>query len=84
MNSLQRISEEFDKENPPHPTLASKKSNAPEELQLKKTVLGENPQIVSKEPIEEECPSSPIGDRLLKRKRQFQSKPSHGFMIKLF
>ena len=86
MNIDQRTSETFDKENPPHP-LSSHKKNAPSiETTQKKAVLGENTQVIVPDPVEEECPSSPIGDRLMMRKRKNQAKrkTTDTFGFKLF
>lgn len=73
MNIDQRSSITFDKENPPHPTTSHKKNVLSVEITQKKAVLGENTQLVSTEPAEE-CPSSPIGERLMQRKRRNQAK----------
>lgn len=42
---IPRTKEIEDKENPPYPTLGLKKLNSPEEVSLKKAILGINAQV---------------------------------------
>ena len=82
MNSHLRP-ETFDKENPPHfPT--HKKTHSADEPLPKKTVLGDNTQLLPVETVEEECPTSPLGDNLVQKKRKNQAKRKvKGFKLNL-
>jgi hypothetical protein len=66
----------IDKENHYQPKL--NKKNTHEEISYKKTVLGESTQ----QHVHEE-PSSPLGCKLMERKRQMIQKSCQGFQMKL-
>ena len=84
MNIHHRPSETFDKENPPHFSSTHKKTNSIEEPLPKKAVLGDNTQLVSIETVEDQCPSSPLGESLMQRKRKNQAKREvKGFKLNL-
>lgn len=82
--ATQRIKESYDKENPPYPLLSSKKVNSLEESTPKKKILGEPFQTQIED--EETRENSPLGDRLMQRKRAFQEqrKLKEEFSLKLF
>ena len=84
MNLHPKASEVFDKENPPHFLSTHKKTNSIDEPIPKKAILGENTQLVSIETVEDQCPSSPLGDSLMQRKRKNQAKRQvKGFKLNL-
>ena len=84
MTSQQRIRETYDKENPPHPFLLSKKTSSFEEPPLKKKILGEPFQLQIVE--DETGKDDPIGEWMMQRKRAFQAqrKQNDGFAMKLY
>ena len=53
MNMSQRTSETYDKENPPHPIVMTKKHSLTDEPIARKVALGENTQLIQTETVEE-------------------------------